>query len=1119
MVCKMIPIGKIFRYNTEIDEPEELTPNLYTTVMRSLGEKYLTKFGNAKYVFENTFFTDPLKLLIKKVVEGLNKVGTTPFPLIKGFGFGKTHSLILLWHIFNGGDISELPGDLDLSQELIDETLVLGCDVSNKEPPLRSLVKLIKAYKDQRVESTSKDTLLIRTLSDVFDSYDEHDLMTNPSELLEFLEKIVDKCKRNHKKPKFLFLIDELGYGVLRRIDMAKDTGNEELLDDVRKLITFIYTAAEELQRRGASIVIIYALAEQDFRALAGRSQYYAKDEKFSLKIEGLKTLIEVDLRERLRRYSGGLESSPLQINPQQNVEIAKFRVLKPLSDSEEAMNKTIEYIETFLRQFRIFENETEIHDYKKKIETYYPLAPDLIDLLFKVHNSVDIPKTEFLRTVISILRIASKTALETEPDIHLFGIKHLSLENSALNDSLDDTAQIEWLNIISDLSTAIENSENPKLAGHIAKIIVSKGVTSNFLSLIELGERSIRYGTTGSAIQASIVSTTLSEDVDSYLEGFPNVLIELKLKSARIIERTINGVDYSFPSIIKHILNIRESYIVEEKRKIRDKGIVNYIRNSRLFHIFKNLREIQSKIVIKDYNSVICPEISGQLEKPFIILIPPWDVQLFNKIESSGYEPIVKIIQGQINESLEHNKISHYPYVIIAIPNLSKLNQIEESLINYHATLRFLEYLDKEENLAQKYTKKISQEITRKRPREVDEAQLASQLSMSIKKQISEAKKAANQEQLANGRKIIAGILSLYEKPIYYKLSEKNYVVSETFIEQYGEKIKELVKIRATKLVEYSNIVGRFLNTILDVVGYESNSKIIFEVIKEKFKEILKDSKVISIDLKELTENLILGFYKVIPLNSNVAEKAIIMLDGKTIEYPQKLVKITIDRKNQIICFTHQEKKPKIKLKVIYTPRKSSYLPGELITLTIQATNKGAAGECFIKIKDGSDDGIIEEFHEPKLEMNEDITKSAELDLPTVDGLFICLIEGSHKLGSIDDFVELKFPVKIPIAPIRYARRLVIQIEHESILKVILNFIDEKGDSIDRGNLSLEFEDITISTRLKKVDKEKMDILIRFLLTLTRKFGGIPELTLYFKEHLIEFDDVQKYFPEATVT
>ena len=510
------PVGEIYKYNENLDDSEELTPSLQLVIEKSLGKDVPSRFGDAEYVMKITLFTEPLKQFILKIFESLEKPIVTPLPLIKGFGFGKTHSLIVIWHLFtDNSTLNHLPSDIKSMlrginfSEVFTQTLIFGCDASvEDQPPLFSFVNQLKAYASLELLGRLKDPQLVFTLIDVLKSYDEQELAYNPSKLIELFTYYARKCKSAGKIPRFIFLIDELGLGIVRRVDKYLRSRDSRLLDEIVDLINFLPTIAEEFKKLGIPIVIIYALADQDIKSLEARADY-SSDEKIRRKLEGLIKLIEVDLRERLKRYTGGVDITPLHPNPEHNIEIAKFRVLKILEeDTNKVLLENISYFEELYRHLSIFPDETELQTHLFLFKKYFPLTPALVNFLLKVQNPLEVPATEYVRTVIYILKEAAKTALKLYPYSPAIGLRFLNLRQAALCDFMSDVST-DWWNIVSDIFSSLEKySNNREVAEAIAKIIVAKGSTANILPLIKLDEESIKYGTSLTEIQAEIAST-----------------------------------------------------------------------------------------------------------------------------------------------------------------------------------------------------------------------------------------------------------------------------------------------------------------------------------------------------------------------------------------------------------------------------------------------------------------------------------------------------------------------------------------------------------------------------------------------------------------------------------
>jgi len=1106
----MIPVGDVYKFKVEVEE--ELTPSFHSAIMSSLGKPYPTSFGDANYVFSITCFTEPLKRFIEDVIKSLKKFGTSPFPLVRGFGFGKTHSLIVLWHVFtSNAEVTEdyLRKLISENSETIKQTFVLACDVSERTPLLKTFVETLFASK-----SMEKDYDLLRVLSDLEDKYDKNELLS-PTRFVDFLVKFVNESRRRYQKiPKFLILIDELGYGTIKRIDEYADSKftKEELIEDIRRLISFVTTIAEELKNVGSSLAIVYAFAEQDLKSLDARIKMHYSNENVRRKLEGLKELIRTDLIERLKRHSGGIERAPLQLNPLQNIEIAKFRVLKAIRDKSTARDSVASYIQNLLETFKIFDTETDVHNYVEVVRQFYPISPDLLNLLKKTHNSTEFPKTEYVRTVISLLKDAVKNALQNEPDAPLIGVRFLSLQQSALCDILDDYAQSDWFTILKDIELAINASKNQKLAELISKLILSKATTSNILALIE--EREIeKYGTSQEEIQASIVSTFNKEEVSSALEEFPEVLMELRVKSARIVERIVNGKRLFVPSVVKHIIAQKESYVIEERKIAKERGTLNYLRESSVYPLLNKLSK-SANVLTKDYKEL--KELSNvHLSEPTCFITPPWDFALYREIEQKGYDTVVKEVVNILNDKFKRGEIVRAPYLIVLIPNLSKVDDLVNSLIEYNASIRFLDYLKEEESIVKNYIEMVKTEILTKRTGEkVDERKLSKHIVQSVQQQIREAKNSAMAEVVRCARDVIANLLRLYEKLIIYSLTDKSHIFSTRFLERREETIKRIVpEIKTKDIDKYSDMIKKFVEDVLNLVGFEEKHTVVAEALFNRIEKELEEYEMESISIDEFLENLILGTYGVLPKTEEIARKAIESLNGKTIDYSDKIVKIIVDRKAKRLLFKYEKKEPKMKIKSIQvSPKKLIYNPKDVVKLSVGIVNEGAKGDCILKIESCDDGEVITQRELKEIGTMGERDLSLELVLPEIEGEHCYRISVMHNPVEVDDEKELTFTVKAietPSPPPEFVKEIIADIT-ETNKESIIDFVSVNQNAFEKCRIYIGSDDFDVSIDVKNLKRDNLDILVRFVQPLARRCNTVPTIYLKAGYGMLKKDDVE---------
>jgi hypothetical protein len=75
-----------------------------------LDEQADSAYQDPELFFENTFLTSQMKLILRDSLLRLSKGSGTPVTVIDtGFGGGKTHTILLLYHIYNNRDLGSMP--------------------------------------------------------------------------------------------------------------------------------------------------------------------------------------------------------------------------------------------------------------------------------------------------------------------------------------------------------------------------------------------------------------------------------------------------------------------------------------------------------------------------------------------------------------------------------------------------------------------------------------------------------------------------------------------------------------------------------------------------------------------------------------------------------------------------------------------------------------------------------------------------------------------------------------------------------------------------------------------------------------------------------------------------
>ncbi|HEW89892.1 MAG TPA: hypothetical protein ENG43_00930, partial [Candidatus Bathyarchaeota archaeon] len=545
----MRPVGEVFRLKATYKEIKgELTPSLGKVIDSWMGYPVPTRFRDPEYVYESTCLTEPLKSFIGGVAEALSIGQPSGGPLERAFGFGKTHAMILLWHLLNS-DLAlrhEEFAELGLTEELVKSTLVLGMDFT-EEKPFSKLVEQLKAYADVSGPAAEvKDHRLVMATSSVLGERRIGPEMSS-HDMARLLVDVLVRYRERGGRPRLLLLIDELGYGASLKLKAYCEEGREELYAEVSKLIDFLEHLYAELERAAVPSVVIWAIADQDRRAIEALRDRHYGDELLRRRIEAVLKSLDV-LSERYRRGTGGRSVAAFSYSPRHAIEIARFRVLKPVegADVEAASKELLADIEALADQINI---RGEFEAKKRSLEIYYPFSPGLVALMMKVMRPEDVPGTEFVRSLIALAAEAAERALREEPTSSFtIGVRHLELHKVACVGLLKDLAHA-WASFISDVEHALEAipEELRKVALHISKLVAAKGITVVLPDLLETKDKDTiaNYGVSLDEIQLDLLASYETSEALKAIEKIMDAIEYLKAESGRIDEREVDGAKY----------------------------------------------------------------------------------------------------------------------------------------------------------------------------------------------------------------------------------------------------------------------------------------------------------------------------------------------------------------------------------------------------------------------------------------------------------------------------------------------------------------------------------------------------------------------------------------------
>ncbi|MEM2301537.1 MAG: hypothetical protein QXR14_04925 [Sulfolobales archaeon] len=938
----MKTIGQVFQLKESLESlKSELIPSFDEVIRSYLGQHVRTRFKDPGYVVEVTFLTPPLQIFIKRILKALETPTVQGTYLIKGFGFGKTHAIILLWHMLNSkeGASSLLAKQLELDERIVRETLVLGIDFKEEQPFSRLFNQLKAIAKRQPEQWQIKDPKLSSAIIEVLREINEAEILSKPSEdFANVIVKILERYRETGADPKLLLLIDELGIGIIGRltsyIESYIKTGryNEEKYGEIEFIINFIEHLYTKLSGKGISAYIIVALAEQDIRELEYIYLQQSDKPEIREKIRGLQKRLDI-LRERLGRAAGGLgEEIALSYDLEHVINIAKHRVLKKIGKEVDVGEALLSHLALQAQQYNL---QKTLEVYKEQIKNYYPLSPSMIWLFRKILNPYDVPRTEYVRTVINILARAAEEALKHDVQALSIGVKHLPLGMSGVVDLMGEF-EVEWASAISDIEHTIRsaNPEIQKTVEVIAKEILAKGTTANVLALIELKDaKEIKaYGVSLEEIQIDILATLPPEEASKTIAKLQDAIEYLKTQSARIDEKEYDAQKFYIPSPMRTIYDKLAAFVVEQRKVLEEPlRIPAYLQDAGLPSLFYNprvaipAREGEVKVLLKDYNTVENVEElinsrdlrEAQNEgKLSIVVVPPWDSFLFYELyqRNKSYHVIVKEIARKLENKVMEGEIARQYHLLILVPNISKdkLAQLIDDAISYMAVKNFIDHLKNKEKILEEkmsdYERTIKKRLTQSLMEYFEEQR--KKLEAFVDRQVRDARLSAQRELIKLSRKIATDVIELFEDVIFYSMQSEGFT-TQSLVKLFGELSGEASKLEENKkssLSEYSLIMNMFFRKVVESTWFTWDPKIISDAIYRRYKMEIENNVFRESDrISEIIENAMLGTYGVKPLSVNVVREAISMLNEKTIEVKNRRVILKVDEKADLIFFKEE--------------------------------------------------------------------------------------------------------------------------------------------------------------------------------------------------------------------
>ncbi|WP_428116916.1 DUF499 domain-containing protein [Candidatus Poriferisodalis sp.] len=352
-------------------------------VRQGLGSE---EYADPRRFFERTYLTAGLRDLLTLAVNRVSGRGGQPVISCQtNFGGGKTHSLIALYHLMSGIDLSQMPPELaDLVREAGVDTL----------PEVNCAVVVGNRFGAGEVH-TKPDGTKVNTIwgeiawqlggTAAYELVAESDRnRTNPGEAIRDVLTVCSPC---------LVLIDEwVAYAreLYERTDLPGGSFDSQF--------SFAQTLSEATKATDGALFVVSIPASEEADA---------DDENFaasSLEVGG--TAGREALR-RLTNVTNRLAETWQPASGDETYEIVRRRLFKPLADDASVhRDEAAEALGRLYRSQRAdFPAECSEIAYVERIKSAYPIHPEVFDRLYQDWSSID----RFQRTR-GVLRLMAAT-------------------------------------------------------------------------------------------------------------------------------------------------------------------------------------------------------------------------------------------------------------------------------------------------------------------------------------------------------------------------------------------------------------------------------------------------------------------------------------------------------------------------------------------------------------------------------------------------------------------------------------------------------------------------------------------------------------------------------------
>ncbi len=394
------------------------------------GRADTTQYGNPVSFFDHTYITPGIRALLVNTLKRLNGTGGDPVIQTKtGFGGGKTHSLIALYHLVRnaGALISRQAGDGSRTSDEI-RSIMEEAGYDQNPDGLGEVAVLDGAYLSPTDATPTLSGDPLNTLWGVM-AYQLGGLQGYD---------IVGEAARQGTAPggaQLDALFEHVGPCVILMDEPVAYVRNAGAAQD--SIYTFIQALTQSV-RRSKDVALVITLPQSRVEA-GGEGGAEAMD--------------------RIESILGRIEAvwEPLAIN--ETFEVVRRRLFGPVTDPD-ARNRTCEaFSNMYSRSRRDYPQGVAEQNYQERIRACYPIHPEIFDRLYSDWSSIP----EFQRTR-GVLRMMAKCVnrlyLSNDPN-PLIMPADLPLSDETLANEFIRLLPGEWRPVITEVDSDNSRTDN----------------------------------------------------------------------------------------------------------------------------------------------------------------------------------------------------------------------------------------------------------------------------------------------------------------------------------------------------------------------------------------------------------------------------------------------------------------------------------------------------------------------------------------------------------------------------------------------------------------------------------------------------------------------------------